>query len=386
MNQNSNHSKIWFFRLFVITPLLALVGIGAYLIFSNEMITFGEFVFVDDLPLIRIVEDDLSEGLTIIATGNQMDGYELYAMMEKNDDFSFVDAERDFNLNLQSQQDTIYIIFENFLPNIRASEERIFPMRDTFILKMFYEFEEIKFRVENQHSFHTEFLFNLSEGYQIHIPIQLSDAVEVTNEMRNLTIAVFPNPEYHTVNPLAQWYSYCADCFMEFSLSGEKVGIVSNFALSIEEGTEPSFHAQEQVLEETALILAANPEFLAEGFEDLLTSGVPSPWIVSPGEEVKIGFALHHASYVPNASWSTVIDDFVIVGLLNWEQVTLNIMPYFLENSEIGANETVEGYFVINAPDEPGYYDFVAFAIGNTSEVNRFLLGAIAERFTLKVD
>lgn len=388
MNQKSRGGKVLLFRLLMATPLLLLIGIGVYIVFSRETINYGEFIFSDDLPPIRVVEASNS-GLNIFATGNQQERYALHATTINTGDFSFFDNDGTIalnnNLNLNVAQETVYVIFENALANTREFGEQP-PERETFILKVFYEFEEIEFRVGEQQAFHTEFLFNLSEGYQVHIPIQLPAVVGTNNQWGNLTIAIFATPQYNTVNHLAQWYHYCADCFREFSVSSHGVGIVANFALSVGKKDEFLLHNQEQYVEETDLILSVNPEFLAEGFEDILTEVPPSPWIVSPGEEVKIGFAIHNSDYLQLQYSPIEIDDFVIIGLLNWEQIKLNGMSHFWESSRIEANETKEGYFVINAPSEHGYYDFVAFAVGNPNEVNHFQTGAVALRFTIKVE
>jgi hypothetical protein len=383
MNQKSRGGNVLLFRLLIVTPLLLVIGVGVYIVFSRETIVYGEFIFSDDLPPIRVVEPSNS-GLNIFSTGNQREVYALHATTKKTEDFSFFDHDGTIalnnNLNLTVAEETVYVIFENALGNTREFGEQP-PKRETFILKVFYEFEEIEFSVGNQLSFHTEFLFNLSEGYQVHIPIQLPAVVTTNNQWGNLTIAIFATPQYNTVNHLAQWYHYCADCAKkEFSLSSHGTGIVANFALSV--GEKDAFlHYQEQYVEKTDLILSVNPEFLADDFEDILTELPPSPWIVSPGETVKIGFAIHNSDYYSPIE----INDFVIIGLLNWDQIKLNGMSYFWESSKIHVNETKEGYFVINAPNEPGYYDFVAIAVGNPNEVNHFQASAVALRFTIKV-
>ena len=79
------------------------------------------------------------------------------------------------------------------------------------------------------------------------------------------------------------------------------------------------------------------------------------------------------------------MDGFKIVGLLNWEQIELNGMPYFLHHNDIKESGAIEGYFVIQAPTEPGYYDFVAFSVANPKETTLPQLADVAFRFTLRV-
>jgi len=391
MNQKKSKSKILLFRLFAATPLLLLVGIGGYIIFSRETLSFGEFIFSDTASPIRTVENIEIDDLHIFEIENR-GTYELYALhltTVREDNFSFMDDHIvDNSLELSSEQDTIYIIFENIpllLLDPNRPEERVFPERETFILKIFYEFEEIEFKVGNQQSFATEFLFELSEGYQIQIPIQLSEDVVINEHWGNFTVGIFAMPQYNTVNPLAKWYYECIGCFSEFALSNERAGIVRNFSLTLEDNNDLSSIDQESELQGMWLSLSVNPEFQREQFEDLLTSGPPSPWIVSPGDEVKLGFAVFYSNFLNNNSQMT-IDDFVIVGLLNWEQIELNGQPYFSDHTELRVNQSLEGYFSITAPEEPGYYDFVAFVIANRNEADNSQFADTALRFTIKVE
>lgn len=388
MNPKSNKSKIMLFRLFISLPLLLLVGVGAYLIFSRETISLGEFVLSDtDLPPIRLVEETVREGLDISAIANHRGGmHKLHATTTRIEDFSFfnegelVDFENDLHLN--DSQDTVYVIFANILPELDRFETAPPLEREYFILKVFYEFEEIDFKVAHEGTFQTEFLFHLAGGYQAHIPIELPETIETTNQLANLTIAIFANPHYNTVNPLAEWYSHCEFCPSGVVMHDQGDGIVVNFALSVGE----RFTRQEEALEETYPTFWVNPEFLHE--QGGVMHGPPSPWTVSSGEEVKIGFAVYNGIYLQDPLRLVKIEDFVIIGLLNWEQIDLNGMPYVLESRPdgIAVDETVEGYFVMTAPSEPGYYDFVAFAITNSNEPNHFQHVERATRFTLKVE
>jgi hypothetical protein len=117
--------------------------------------------------------------------------------------------------------------------------------REQFILKIFYEFEEIEFKIAYQETFQSEFLFTLPEGYQVHIPIQLPETIEVINESKNLTFAIFTNPHYHTVNPLAEWHRECVTCSSGYALDDHGVSIITNFTLSIGEFPERLLNKQD---------------------------------------------------------------------------------------------------------------------------------------------
>jgi hypothetical protein len=75
--------------------------------------------------------------------------------------------------------------------------------------------------------------------------------------------------------------------------------------------------------------------------------------------------------------------------MLDWHQIPLNEKPYLYVNIE-DDNENIvhHGRFVINVDREPGFYEFVAFIVGNpvneNSETNFYPLET-AIRFTIEV-
>jgi len=64
-----------------------------------------------------------------------------------------------------------------------------------FILKVFYNYEEIPFRVLGAEDYDTEFLFSLEFGYKIDIPFQLDENLDVSDTMSKLTVGVFVAPD-----------------------------------------------------------------------------------------------------------------------------------------------------------------------------------------------
>lgn len=400
MSEAKTKSKVLLFRLLLMLPLLLLIIGIIYMVIPNETIIYGEFSFVENLPSIRKAEDSATDGLTIIPTGNRWaegreigrGGYLFHVTTEKIDDhrFSFTDhwtwIEDNRQLSINDDEDRIYLIFENFIPNLHTGTDQQPRERETFLLKLFYEFEEIEFRVENQLSFNTEFLFNLPVGHQIQIPIQLPSTI---NSEGNLTIGMFASPEYNTVNPLAEWYYYCPLCLPEmlYSMSSDPAGIVTNFPLLIGDDINNSIREDEQILNQTNIFITVTPEFYPEdiGIDNPNLSGPPSPWTVSAGEEVELMFAIYHADSLEDPS-QRVIDHISIVALLNWEQIDINGQPYFSKSSEIAAEQGLDGIFTIIAPEVPGYYDLVAFLIVETNDLSNFHRGTPAWRFTLKVE
>jgi len=264
-------------------------------------------------------------------------------------------------------------------------------------MKVFYNFEEIEFRPLNQTSFHTEFLFHLPEGYQVEIPIQLSELIEKDDYLNNLTIAVFANPQYNTVDPLAEWYSEIV-FFDGLMLEDYGTGIVSNFAISFGGDQAITLRNNDNDVyrnrNEVARGLTVNPEIFdpAHGTMTFATSPPPSPWRVLPDETFDIPFATNLGVFpdehdANTTETSMVVDSFLIIGLLNWEQVELSGKSFVWAEVSDGfqEDESIEGVFTLTAPNEPGLYDFVAFAIGNPIHATDLPFGFIAMRFTIEV-
>jgi len=400
MKKKSNQLKLILFRLFLILPIVVIGIVGYRMFFLNETVILGEFILLDeDLAPIRLSEEGSADGFPIFARGNQLGSgwYGLHITTAQDDAFSFINEGSliDFNnaLTLNEEQDSLYVIFENIAPEPDPFGNRPIA-RERFILKIFYEFEEVAFKVANQPSFETEFLFNLSEGYQIQIPLQLSEVVARTAQSQHLTIAIFANPHYNTVNPLAEWYSDCATCLTRFVLNNHGTGVVRNFTVSFYADMDLLFDDQErnENTDDFSFVgfhFFVNPDFLNEHAPGVLSSSEPpSPWTVSTGSEVEIGFAVFNGSEPASDGSIIALEDFEMIGLLNWNQIELSNKTYFAENltnwtdSEV---ELIEGSFTIIAPDEPGYYDFIVFAVGNPNTPYDFQNGSIAMRFTLRV-
>ena len=394
MYEKKSKLKIWLLRLCITISLLVIIGVAYHSLFLREMVTESAFEFSNEATPIRQIGESTVDELSIFETGRGgWSSYALYAtttrpegVLAVNDDERFYVADdSSYRLNLSSREDQIYVVFENFyIPE--GSWLAGLAARETFILQVFHEFELVEFRIENQPAFGTEFLFSLPEGYQIHLPIQLSEEIELSDQWENLTIGIFAQPEYHTVDPLAQWYEehlhHPVDSPHRLMFSNEPAGVVSSFALFI---GEPFIDDQAQGLGETRLLLTANTEQSLEevGIGSTMVGNPPSPWIVSPGEEIELVFALYNEVY---NSELAVIDDFVMVGLLNWEQIPLNGQPYLLERTDLAVGEAMISTFRIMAPDEPGYYDFVVFAVANVGDVSSFREGSTAVRFTIRVE
>lgn len=403
-NKNREQRHVLLFRLVILAPAIVLMGMAIkWLLFPPETHTTSTFELFDgEVSVIRQIDGDALEGLNVVEERRMFNVYALHAQVEQLDAFSFFDDNNEWLkldqiLHLEAPQDTIYITFGNFITE--QGTQMSLPMRENFVLKVFYNLNEIEFRPLNQALFDTEFLFHLPEGYQVEIPIQLSKLLDKDDYLNHLTVAIFANPQHHTVDPLAEWY--IDDGFAGVIMNDYGTGIVSNFAISfggdLEVVSEVKSHEIDRNTDSFISGLAVDPEFFTRDPEiwGNFPGIPPSPWRVLQGEEIKMAFAVNLGIFSEFLDSPLVVDPIVdrfqIIGLLNWEQVELSGDPYIFGEALDGfqIDEGIQGTFTIAAPDEPGLYDFIAFAISNPIDNRDFPSHyrhiEIAMRFTIEV-
>lgn len=369
--------------LVLVVPLLALLGLmwSSFSNESNEMIVrdnlfpvwwedeyFGEIneerrVMVENNDLLLMtslseIDPEFYEDL------NYFDIEPGFSLFVRSPDMSLIPGEGWAHfMELETPQDLIYVVVEN--------RSRVTKMN--FILKIFYNYEEIAFQVVGSEREVTEFLFSPPAGYESIIPIHLSESLE-SNEMANrLTVGIFMSPE--------QFASEDEELVWETPL------MLLNFEINFGE--------------RGALYLEVEPDFLTTELPNMTHSGIminnesiplqdavrvpPSKWNVSPGEEVEMFFATNPSSIIDEE-----IEEFLIISLLDWHQIAMNGNPYLLislneQNNEYGHH----GGFFITAPDEPGLYEFIAFLVPNPRSLNgptNFYPLEAGLRFTLEVE
>jgi len=352
--------------------ILASIPIGILIaLIGNSEMQMGSVLELASEPLEPIyeIEEAALDGFDIFNAMNRGPLYEVRlttvseGVVEMIDDrFELLDFEP--SLALDSPQHTLYAVFENFLHH--EEQQGRFISRDTFVMKLFLNYEEIAFRPLNQVDFTTAFFFRLDQGYQVHIPFQLSDELEANNYLNQLTVAVFATPERHTIDPLA---NLVFEGLLELNL-----GTVSQFDLTFG-GEEPIRLRDERTevhrLSDAGSIINVSPEFSDSDIE--LGNGLnmpPSPWRVRVGEVIELAFTANigYFPYWPNPTPEDYpqVENYLLIGLLNWQQIELNAQPYLIidSTSESGRGRDY-GFFSIIAPMEPGFYDFIVFVVPN---------------------
>ena len=245
-----------------------------------------------------------------------------------------------------------------------------------FILKVFYNYEEIPFQVLGAEDYDTEFLFSLEFGYRIDIPFQLDENLGVSDTTSKLTVGVFVAPDRFSM--------------FDDELFNADYALALNFEIDYGSDDLLVLPVEEaDVIHSEAFTYAGvlvNQDF-APYDSDLYEGNFrlpPNPVQANPGEEIELAFVANASGII-----NEPVDSYVIISMLDWHQIDMNGKPYFLVRKEEG-NETAgqHGRFSIIAPDEPGFYEFAAIIIPNPTtrrSINNFFPLDAAWRFTIEV-
>lgn len=261
---------------------------------------------------------------------------------------------------LETPQDILTVSFGN-----NTDDEEL------FILKMFYDFEELSFRVGDG-DYDTEFVFYLDGGQTIEIPVQLDSNISRDDYSHNLTVGIYEAPDRYakTNNVMSNMFGIMLNFEVFYESEGDFL-LFNKYQNNMKSLNELQFHG-----------LMINNDFV--NFD--MAYFPPNPLKGKPGEELKLGF-------LANASELTdeVLENYVIVSMLDWNQIKMDEQSYlFIDTAKsIDESEVVEhGVFYITLPDEVGLYEFVSFIVPNPSNHNsneNFFLLDTAYRFTIEV-
>jgi len=243
----------------------------------------------------------------------------------------------------------------------------------TFLLKVFYNYKEVNFRVQGAEEYDSKFTFQLDANAAVNIPLQLSPSIESRNTNSRLTVALVKSPEHFIVSDgrvreiLWNTPGLALDFMIDY---GYERSIVMDDA-SFEFSYESEFFG---------FSIHTDPEPPGDGF---LRSFGDHTLEVSSGEKVNLTFfANAHTVGILD------IDSYVIVSMLGWQQIDMNEEPFLLIDVPHPRIESGQhGHFSIFVPEEPGFYEFFALMAPNPMRANTYynFLPLELHRFTLEV-
>ena len=399
MKRKQLYKNIFKIMLLIVMPLLTIVGYFAFFQDRTGEILGELKLLATEMAALYHIDEDALEGFNLFPVerqANWWDIYELTVLETSQNIFPFDESnmkwlEEDKIIPLRTPQDTLYIIFENVLG---MNPQPYQPMRETFVLTLFYNYEQIDFRPLNQEHFTTAFFFSLPVGYQVQIPVQLSSDLEVNDYLNALTVAVFATPERHTLDRGA--YFWRENAWGGYGLNERGIGIVHNFMISYGD-------ARIKSLPHTAHELVEVDAFVGIGFGNEDTTSLEgqiastrSPIYLSSGETLEMRFIGNVGSFdtFDGDEWleesDPPLESYLFVALVNWQQAEINGAPYLLIAAP-DVRMSHAGSFHVQIPEEAGLYEVVVFLIANPTEpnshgFNRNVHPRISQRFTVIVE
>jgi len=266
-----------------------------------------------------------------------------------------------------------------------------------FILKVFYQYEEIPFQVLGASTYSTEFLFSLAPGSEGLISFTLDSSLEVSDHLSALTVGVFSQPELFIAGSLdedavQQLWDAHIDLF-DYRILDFEINYGNDAPLTLPYLRDPDDFSPFELGEGRATMLGLhfNPR---------------DPWSVQPPSFLRVSSAeVIDFHLLANVNGHTMGDgqgnfvpfppteDYLIIALVDWHQVSIDDAPY-LHANVLSYEDQREGWadhttFSITAPSEPGFHEVVMLLVpGPThtppSEYTFFPLEVLT-RFTLEV-
>lgn len=239
---------------------------------------------------------------------------------------------------------------------------------EQFILKVFYDYEEVEFTVPESNQYNTTYLFDLPRGNSIVIPIKLNESILKDTMSHKLTIGIYANPKEFTKNQkiMSNFFGTTLDYEISYQEGNREISLKESYS-------EPSKALDN--IDFSGLVINNN----VDNFEEI--SLPPYSIQVKKGEKVNLSYFVNLIQSIPEE-----VESYLILSMLNWEQVQMNDQPYLLlDTVSLG---TEYGTFYITAPDEEGLYEFVSYVVPNpenNKNEDNFYPIETAYRFTIEV-
>ncbi|MCL1991220.1 MAG: hypothetical protein FWG67_10070 [Defluviitaleaceae bacterium] len=255
-----------------------------------------------------------------------------------------------------------------------------------FLMKVFYNYEAAYFRVGTSTEYRKTFVLTVPSRSYLDIPFYLDSSFEVSDTASHLTVGLFLAPERHA-------FQDHGDLF--FTPRWD-VGQVLHFEINY--GNEGRFVLpipKNETVDHVYRLFG--PFFVNQDFEPL-TDGVvlnaPELLQVSPNEQIELAFVSNmHGAFTTfdeagNPLDGPDVEEILIISMLDWQQIPMSGEPYMWVNIGEDSLYGQHGRFFIEAPSEPGFYEFVAFLVPNPtapfSQETYFPLET-SDRFTIQV-
>jgi len=246
-----------------------------------------------------------------------------------------------------------------------------------YLFKIFLNYEAIPFRVSGEDRYEKYFTFSLERGYQIDIPFTLDFAFPNEDSTQKLTVVFIVDPFQEIINEDNHYLFWGRNAF---ALNNDLI-IGSGNSMQFDVPVNSEIISREEDTQFVDLFIAPSFELNEWGFLDVPEFKIQ----VQRNEEIEL---LFYAS--PFAPSGYELENYLIIGLLNWQQVELSGNPFLFINAKENELENIldHGILTLDAIDEVGMYDFIAILIPNPSmpnSINNSFPLSVSNRFVIEV-
>jgi len=236
----------------------------------------------------------------------------------------------------------------------------------TYLLKIFYNYEEVFFRIGSS-EYMSEFVFSIDAGYRFDIPIYLDLPLTSsnTNSISKLTAGLFVYPEQLAMINLdadeENFIRFWNNNILNFEINyGYDAPIIL---------TMPEYEDVTTIVDMPLASISVT-QFFDFPYVEFEPGFLDVEWMDSlellhlqttPGESIELAFVANLHSSVTEG-----LQGFVLISMIDWQQVIMSDQPYLYISTDPTAIEISQfGHFFVDAPNDPGFYEFVMLAIPN---------------------
>lgn len=238
-----------------------------------------------------------------------------------------------------------------------------------FIMNVYYDYEQIRFKINSNGKFDQKYIFNLDDGYEIELPLYLPQNLTKSGSHKLLiTFCIAPDLHSSDLNQTIDWYGSAT--IQDIIFSPENINFDSTKEFEVPKN-----------LIKSSYNYTLNQDY---DYSILKTKILPNPpvvFTVKPNQKFKL---IYNVSS-PSAKESSQV---LLLTTIGYKQVLINNRPYLLLKLPKGS--TGIGEMELTAPDKPGLYEIISYSV--CSPFNKFdgkdLLSfniEASQRFTLKV-
>lgn len=296
--------------------------------------------------------------------------------IEKFDNTNYKDFASSVGLSLYNENsteslkndDTLYIT-DMHLPII-AKFNSNGKIRD-FVMTVYYDYEQIDFQIGEDGISDKEYIFTLEDGYEITLPIYLPEEIE-KDGAHKLLVSFCIGSDVHAMNleEFSNWYGFQKVYDVVFDVENTTFVEITDF------------NAPDKTVD-LLYSFSLNQDYSYSIIDTQIMPHPPKVLNAKCGETVDLMYNISNnvAGVVNNG-------EVLIIVSVGFKQVTIDGELYKLLTIPDG--KTGMGDLKIQAPQDPGYYEVIAYAITNPFTKNTFDNNISSElqssyRFTLCV-